>query len=462
MAGITGADTPSGTGGPSTVDLMLPADCPVAVLIPPIVDRVLDKLESSATATDPQRWCLTRIGGELIDGSMTLQENAIHDGELIRLTTSTLPLPRPRPGDSSGVVAEVAQRTPLATLQAAVTAAGLAVTVVSAAALAWTGGTSGISIHLWTAAALSALSAISAVATTRPAHRLSAALALAAVLFAVVTGFLAGPNAPWAPAFLLSASSGFAVSILLLHMTDGNTALLTALAAVTGVIATVGAIGLSTRLAFGTAGALLTVLSLAALSAAPKLTVAALGLGPSRLEIGNRRAAVAHRVLTGLVAGWSCSATLGVMAIAAVTVAQSVPAVSIPAQSIPAQSVPVESIPTAIAAMFAADVGLLLLLRQRTHIDVRRRVGLGVAGLCALTAAHIVTVSAAPEQAFWLCAATFVAGVAAVACAARTTPPNPVVRQGLQVLEYLTLAAVVPLAAWVAGVYGMVRDLSLP
>ena len=46
--------------------------------------------------------------------------------------------------------------------------------------------------------------------------------------------------------------------------------------------------------------------------------------------------------------------------------------------------------------------------------------------------------------------------------AARTTPPNPVVRQGLQVVEYLTLAAVVPLAAWVAGVYGMVRDLSLP
>jgi hypothetical protein len=29
-------------------------------------------------------------------------------------------------------------------------------------------------------------------------------------------------------------------------------------------------------------------------------------------------------------------------------------------------------------------------------------------------------------------------------------------------LEYATLAAVVPLALWVAGVYGLVRDLSLP
>ena len=41
-------------------------------------------------------------------------------------------------------------------------------------------------------------------------------------------------------------------------------------------------------------------------------------------------------------------------------------------------------------------------------------------------------------------------------------PSNPVVRHAVQLLEYVALAAVVPLAVWVTGVYGVVRDLSLP
>ena len=440
-------------GAISSVDLILPTDCPVAILIPSIVDVVLGGpagRDGSLAGTGPPRWGLTRIGGDSLDSSMTLRENAVHDGELILLTTAALPASRSRPGDSSGVVADLAHQKPSAALHGAVTAAAVAVTTVSAATLAWSGTEAGTAAHLWGAAAVAAASAMGAAAITRAAHRLSVTLSLAAVLFAMATGFLAGPPAPWAPACLLATTAGCAVSILMLHMTDGNTAVLTAVAAVTGAIATVSMLGVSVQLPLGAAGAILTVLSLAALSAGPKLAVAAAGLGPSRPEIGDRRAALAHDVLTGLVAGWSSSATLGVTAVAAVAI------ITAP------ESAPPGSGPTAVTAVFAADVGLLLLLRQRTHCDRRRRVGLSVAGLFALTAAHIVTVGATPEHAPWLCAATVVASIAAVSRAARATPPNPVLRHSLQMLEYLALAAVIPLAAWVTGVYGLVRDLSLP
>ncbi len=423
------------------------------MLIPSIVDVVLGgpaARDASLAGTGPLRWGLTRIGSEPLDSSMTLREHAVHDGELILLTTAALPASRSRPGDSSGVVAELAHQRPSVAVRGAVTAAALALTAVSAATLAWSGTEAGTVTHLWSAAAVAAASAVGAAAITRAARQLSVALSLAAALFAMATGFLAGPHSPWAPAFLLATSAGFAVSILMLHMTDGNIAVLTAVAAVTGAIATVSMIGVAVQLPLGAAGAILTVLSLAAMSAGPKLAVAAAGLGPSRPEIGDRRAALAHDVLTGLVAGWSSSATLGVTAVAAVAI------ITAPT------SAPPGSAPTAVTAIFAANVGLLLLLRQRTHMDGHRRVGLGVAGLCALTAAHILTVGATPEHAPWFCAATVIASMAAVSLAAKAKPPNPVVRQFLQVLEYLALAAVIPLAAWVTGVYELVRDLNLP
>ncbi|HYJ56342.1 MAG TPA: type VII secretion integral membrane protein EccD [Mycobacterium sp.] len=432
----------TGPDGPSAADLMLPAECPVGVLIPSIVDVVLG---DSATATDPQRWQLTRVGGQRVDTSMTLRENGIHDGELILLATAAPPGRFRPPGDPSGVIAATADQAPAAGLHRAVpTAAGLTITMISAVALAWSGGmgrTGGISAHLWTAAALSAATATGAVVIGRTARELTVVFSIGAVVFATVAGFLAVPNASWPPALLLAASCGFTVSILLLRLACGGTSVLTALAAITGTVAGVGAFGVAGSPRLEAAGAVLTVLSLAALSAAPKLTVAAAGLGPSRAAIGDRRATVAHRILTGLVAGWSCSAMIGVVAVAAV-------------------AVPTADSP-AVAALFAADVGFLLLLRQRTHVDAWRRIMLGATGIGAMIAAFTVAVSAAPQHAYGLCALTVIAGVGALRRAVSEMPSNPVVRHAVQLLEYVALAAVVPLGAWVTGVYGVVRDLSL-
>ncbi len=414
---------------------MLPADCPLGVLLPSMVDLALP---GSHPVSDPQRWHLNRLDGQRLDTSMTLQESAVDDGELLLLTTVPSPVPHHRPRDPSGVVAGAAHPGPSVVVRAA---AGPVVVIVSAATLAWSGSTGDSSAQLWTAAALAAASATGAVAFGRTARELSVVLGLAAVLFAAATGFLTVAGAPWAAAALLSASCGFAVAILLLRTTTTGTATLTALAAVTGAIAATGVIGMTASVPLAAAGAILSVLSLAALSAAPKLVVAVAGLGPSYPEIGDRRAAVAHTILTGLVVGWSSSATLGVTVVSAVALTAAVSPV--------------------VATLLAADVGLLLLLRQRSHIDGRRRIVSGAAGLCALIAAHIVAVGVTPQHAPWLCAATVIAGVSALHPAASTAAPTPVIRQGVQVLEYLALAAVIPLAAWVTGVFGLVRNLSL-
>jgi len=421
-----------------TADLLLPTDYPVAELIPPIVDVLL---HGSATATDALRWYLTRVGGQPIDTSMTLRENAVYDGDLILLTRASAPAPRRRTGDSSSVVTGLTIQHPASVPRSVLTAAGVAGTLVGAVALGWTGGIAGSTTQLWTAAALSAASATGTVAVGRLTPRMSLVLSVAAVAFAMVTGFLAGRDASGMHAFFFAASCGFTLSVLLLHRISDNTETLYALAAFTGATAAVGLIGMTTDLLFGAAGATLTVLSLAALSMAPKLTVAASGLGPSRPEIEGRRAAIGHRVLTGLVAGWVSSTMLGVWAVAL--------------GAIPG------ALPSAVSIMFVANVGLLLLLHQRTHIDMHRRIMLGAAGLSALTAATTGALRAAPEHSSWLCVAAVGASVIAVRSGARSEPPNPVVRQALQVLEYLALAAVVPLAAWIMGIYGLVRNLSL-
>lgn len=421
---------------PTAVDLVLPADCPVGVLIPPVVDAALGDCRP---VTDPRRWYLIRIGGDRLDTSLTLRENAVRDGDTILLAAAPLPAPSRRSGDPSGVVAGAVEQAPGAALRGGVAVASLAVTVVSAGALVWSGSTSGTSAHLWTAAALSAGAAAVTIVVGRSARLLSGTSSVAAVVFASVTGALAVPGAPWAPTVLLAASAGCAISILLLRMAFRGTTVLTTMTALMGTVAVVGAVGVIAAVPFDAAGAVLTVLSLGGLSAAPKLTVAVAGLGPARQDVGSRRAAVAHRVLTGLVAGWSCGAVLGVAALA-----------------VHQREAP------AVAALFCADVALVLLLRQRTHVDTLRRIALSSAGVTAALAAAIVVVCNAPEHAYWLCAALVTVATAALHRRVATTTPNPVVRQCVQAAEYLSLAAVVPLAAWVTGVYGMVRGLALP
>ena len=109
----------------------------------------------------------------------------------------------------------------------------------------------------------------------------------------------------------------------------------------------------------------------------------------------------------------------------------------------------------------AAVVGLVLVLRTRTHIDPRRRVALVVGGAAAIAARVALVVVSTPGQANWVCLVSTALGVSVLSGGFGATA-NPVARRAVEVLEYLALAAVVPLACWAGGLYGLIRGLSLP
>lgn len=419
----------------ATADLTVPADAPVGTLVPSIVDVAVPE---SMSASESSRWRLVRPDGSLIETSMTLRDNEVRDGDALMLTTVPPPPPQRRPGDPCAVVAETSEPAACA-LRVARLVAALAATVFGAALLVGFGGPHGSTAPAWTAAGLAVTGAAVAV-TGRMDQWCAMPLHMCGVLFAASAGYLSAREISWQAAVMLAASAAFTTSILLLRMASGTQVTMTAMTAVTalaGLVGAVAAVGVAFMLPAAVLGAALTVLSLGALSAAPRLAVLAAGLRPSQQDV-ERCAIDARRKLTGLVLGWSSSATLGVAGLA-VAGASSESAV--------------------LACVFAADVGLVLLLRQRSHADAWCRIALGGAGFGALMAAEFVAVDAVPHHAHLICATGVILG--ATTLFAWPGPANPVVRHGVRVVEYVALTAVIPLAAWLAGVYGFVRDLSL-
>src|SRR5262249_11194761 len=76
--------------GPHAVDLELPRDMPIGLLLPSIVDLVH---RGAVAADDAGDWQLSRVGHDRLDAATSLHDNAIHDGELLLLATSPTPAP---------------------------------------------------------------------------------------------------------------------------------------------------------------------------------------------------------------------------------------------------------------------------------------------------------------------------------------------------------------------------------
>ena len=80
--------------------------------------------------------------------------------------------------------------------------------------------------------------------------------------------------------------------------------------------------------------------------------------------------------------------------------------------------------------------------------------------MVSVAAGLAVTVISQPAQAHWAALLSVAAGSLALGWL-HGYPVSPVVRRSVEVLEYLILAAVLPMACWVAGLFGLVRGLSL-
>lgn len=428
------------------VDLALPADMYIGQLMPAILDIV--HCDSVLPVTG-RRWWLSRLGDSPLDESMTLNDNNIRDGDVLLLTATEPSAPERVVCDPSHALARHGSGGGGPILRTVPAICCVLLCAVGAATLAWSAARTPSAAHIATGACVAVAAVVGAVVVRRR-HYLSVPLSLIAVFFAAAVGFLAVPPGPPGTGLLLACAAAFAAAILMLRVTGCGRICLTAIATVSALTGAVAIAVVMWGLQANAAGAALATISLATLGVAPRLSMALSGISPSMPDIDDTddampetvaaKAELTHRTLTGLVCGASMSASLGA---ASVVLGQ------------------IRHPGSALRDMtFTAVVAIILLLRVRTHADVLRRIGLAISATIAATAGFAAAAIEAPGQAPLASALAAAAGAAALGCLTELTM-GPITVRAVEVVENVMLAAVLPLACWVGGVYGLARGLSL-
>ncbi len=423
-------------GRPHVVDLVLPRHAELGLLLPDIVDLVASDEVADAA---PQGWRLDRLRGGHCDESMTLHESGISDGDVMVLSVVGAPAPGPLPEDAFRTVAgaEPGPESHPAIRAGFWTCAGLAAVI----ALGYSG------IHGGAPMAAAGTASISAAVCLIAAWRRDAmrsTLHGLSVGFVCVAAFLAVPAGGGAPGVTLGAAAGCVASLWLLRTARVDVWLLTAAATAFAAVAVVAAFSLVVPVDLAASGAVLGTLALGVLSVAGRIALALNGLRPpfpgdgiGAAPVPGAAAVGGRAVFAGLVTGGAAATALAAGAIATGCLGA--------ASWLPG---------FALAAVLAA----LLLLRTRCYADPRCRTALGWCGLiCATTAVALATVSAPRYAGPAVVLTVALAGW----CRAGGGKRASSWARGGDVAEYILLAGVVPLACWVADVYGLVRSMSV-
>lgn len=443
------------------MDLAIPSDVPLADLLPTLLRYAGEELADEGAVKGG--WGLRRLGGPLLDNSRTATQLEIRDGELLYFT--------PREASTPEVVFD---------------------DVVDAVATA-TQNRAG----RW---------------NTESTRRFSVLFAVTALLGGAAAVLFAGPPQ------LASGITGLATGLILLVIAtvlsraagDGRTGTLVALAAigygaVGGLLLLAGDRSLSE---LATPHVLLAATALIVYGTAATIGVGA--SGPVFLGVATVGAALA--VGTGLNMAFDRSAATGAAIVAAVTFAM-VPALPmfsyrlarLPVPSLPTRPEDVKSdaetvngkrilaladhadrfltglLWTVAVIVFGAEVvlafddslpslllctvlALLLLLRARPMISWRQRsgmlaagsLGLGMVALALFQGGGILTrLATIPALLF---AAATISLVYGLLIAGKRM--SPIWGRLLDIVEILLIVAVVPLAAWVCGLYSWIVNLS--
>ncbi len=407
------------------VDVALPSGAPVGDLLPAIVGLVDDRVRPGGAA---HRWRLDRPAGGSLAESLSLIDNGVRDGELLILTTDRAPMLGPvRRAACHEVLQTRAPASHVGEFLPGMVC--VLATVLSAAALAWTAGSESATVN----AIIAAVGATAAAAVTM-ATGYTTTSSLAVVSLACATGFLAVPSGPAAPNVFLAATAGASASLLMLRLSGRASPALTATTAFSLLAATVTLVAMPVAVV----GAALSTAALALLALSPRLSVLAAGLGPDSWQ-GDLadRAVAGHALLSGLVAGCAAGAASGIVVVVGTDHAG----------------------PMAIAgaATFSSLVGTVLLLRARTYVDPIRQIVLCAAGLVSVIGCLYVALCTHREGVGPVAGALVVIGLYAV----RRPRCGATVSRMINRLECVALAAVVPAACWVAGVYAVVGEFHL-
>jgi type VII secretion integral membrane protein EccD len=444
--------------GTAVADLALPAGVPVAVLMPSVVDA----LEVRDPDEEPARYQLSVPGAFALAPSTTLAQNRIGDGAVLVLSRPPAPLPA-APGcfDVAQVVSAALDG---ATRRCSndgnrratrLTGAAAAVFLTAVGVLALMRNTFSPSHtrEVGATAAVLGSAGLVALGLAAMAHRAyrdpiaGLVLNVIGTALAAVAGFVAVPGVPSVANVSLAAVAAAVASVLAMRLSGCDVVPLTAVACFAAVIAAAALVGAITAAPLHVIASVCGVVSLGLLGVVARVSISLAGLsprlgapdvagpGPSASAVSTK-AIRAHRWLTSLLAGLSSSAG----AAAIITVLAGAPHLS--------------------CIAFGTVTCALLLLRSRSGEGTRKLV-FSINGIVVLAMIFGVVALRIPMRGPWLAAATVTLAAAAMYLGFAAKASSPVVRRSIELLEWLTLAALVPLTCWICGLYDVTRGLNL-
>ncbi|MGV0096512.1 type VII secretion integral membrane protein EccD [Streptomyces californicus] len=446
-----------------SIDLAVPADVPVADLLPAVLGYAGDNLEEAGL--DHGGWVLQRLGGEPLDEERTLDSYGLRDGDTLYLRPRAEALPEVHLDDLVDGIATTMRDHPfgwtpkvsrrvLLGIVVAVLAGGVLV-------IAWPGGSSLSRSVFATAAGLLLLAGAGAASRAVGDAGAGAALGFMVGPYLALAGWLlpggelSGPHAyETLGARLLAASAAMAGgAVLALAVVAAFAALFLSVAVVSLFAAVAAVLLLTTDLAPVHAAGILAVLAVVLGAFVPSLAFRMSGMrmpplptNAQQLQEGiepHPAAAVSARAV--LADGWMTSlyGAVGVVGAACVVVL--------------ARERELAEIIMTVALC------LLLVLHARGLGNIWQRMSLVVPGVLGLLLLVLVAAPAASPGNRLVTAAGLLAAAAAVAIAAWTVPGRRLVpywgRAG-EILHSALAIAVLPLALWVLGVYGALRAIN--
>jgi type VII secretion integral membrane protein EccD len=445
------------------IDVALPADVAVADLLPMLLDMAKEATPDGGVRHGG--WCLAKLGDSPLDPGRTLASLGVVDGDLLQLRRRNENPPPPLYDD---VVDAIAESNPDSfrpwtkeTARRYGHIAGALALVAAAVALLLAGslmGGSSLAVAITAGAtAIAALAAGAVVARSYGAIDTGVLIAAAGALpMSFVSGVYIVPGAVDRPNLLLgSVLVLIFASAAIMLIGQGITVFVAAATA-----ASLGAIAflVATLIAHPAQGiaAAAAAISLAALSVLPRVTIQLAKLplptvpgsaedlkedtGFPEYAVIERRTAIAHEYMTGMIIGSGL-----VAAVSAVIAA---------------------SDGTVFGPILAVAVTLVLLLRGRAYANGAQAVALLACGMIAGAGVLIGwMVDASPStRLLFVFGVLLLVGVGALVLG--VIFPNqkfsPVLRRTVDVLEAVLIASVLPLALAVMDLYVVMRQLIAP
>ncbi|AEN12988.1 MULTISPECIES: type VII secretion integral membrane protein EccD [unclassified Streptomyces] len=446
-----------------SIDLAVPADVPVADLLPAVLGYAGDNLEEAGI--DHGGWVLQRLGGEPLDEERTLDSYGLRDGDTLYLRPRTEALPEVHLDDLVDGISTTMRDHPFGwtpkVSRWVLLGIAVAVLIGGMVVLAWPGGSAPSRAVFATATGLLLLAGAGAASRAVGDAGAGAALGfmvgpyLALAGWLLPGGALSGPHAyETLGARLLAAGAAAAGgAVLALAVVAAFAALFLGVAVVSVFAALAAVLLITTDLAPVHAAGILAVLAVVLGAFVPSLAFRMSGMrmpplptNAQQLQEGiepHATSVVAARAI--LADGWMTSLYGAVGVVGAgclVTLARERELAEI---------------------IMTVALSLLLILHARGLGNIWQRMSLVVPGVAGLLLLVLVAAPAASPGYRLVTAAGLLAATAALAIAAWTVPGRRLVpywgRAG-ELLHSALAVSVLPLALWVLGVYSTLRSIN--